>query len=66
MAQLAERTVGRVRAEMRTVAQQKTEIQDKLDNIQNAIFQGNMKMDDFKAHMNFNQEELEQWDLARY
>jgi len=65
MAQLAERTIGRVRAEMRTVAQQKTEIQDKLDNIQNAIFQGNMKMDDFKAHMNFNQEELEQWDLAR-
>lgn len=65
MAQLAERTIGRVRAEMKTIAQQKTEIQDKLDNIQNAIFQGNMKMDDFKAHMNFNQEELEQWDLAR-
>ena len=65
MAQLAERTIGRVKAEMKTIAQQKTEIQDKLDNIQNSIFQGNMKMDDFKAHMNFNQEELEQWDLAR-
>lgn len=33
--------------------------------IRNAIFHGNVKMDEFKSHMNLNQEELEQWDLAR-
>eukprot|EP00667_Euglena_gracilis_P002071 EG_transcript_2072 len=65
MAQLAERTVGRLTAELKALAQARAEMQDKLDTIQNAIFHGNMKMDEFKSHMNFNQEELEQWDLAR-
>eukprot|EP01012_Entosiphon_sulcatum_P050738 TRINITY_DN69648_c0_g1_i1.p1 TRINITY_DN69648_c0_g1~~TRINITY_DN69648_c0_g1_i1.p1 ORF type:complete len:868 (+),score=296.52 TRINITY_DN69648_c0_g1_i1:132-2735(+) len=65
MAQLAERIVGRLRQELGIFAQQKAELQEKVDSIQNAIFQGNVRMDEYKAHMNFNQEELEQWDLAR-
>eukprot|EP00906_Rhabdomonas_costata_P009731 RCo013728 len=65
MAQLAERNAGRVKSEIKSLAQQKMEIQEKLDDIQNAIFKGNLKMDEFKSQMSFNQEELEQWDLAR-
>lgn len=35
-----------------------------MNDVQNQIFKGNEKMDDFKISMNFNQEELEQWALA--
>ena len=33
--------------------------------LQNQIFKGNEKMDQFKLLMNWNQEELEQWALAQ-
>jgi coiled-coil domain-containing protein 39 len=35
-----------------------------LNVIQNSIFRGNERMDQFKLEMNWNQEELEQWALA--
>eukprot|EP00754_Rhynchopus_humris_P039713 Rhum_TRINITY_DN22824_c0_g1::Rhum_TRINITY_DN22824_c0_g1_i1::g.176175::m.176175 len=65
MAQIADREMGRVRQEMARFAREQGEVQEKIDAIQNAIFHGNMKMDEFKASMSFQQEELEQWDLAR-
>ena len=65
MAQLAERERGRLRQKIDEMNVKKVEIQEKLDAVQNRIFQGNLRMDEFKAAMNFNQEELEQWDLAR-
>ena len=65
MAQLADRETGRIKQEMRRFAKEQTELQEKVDSIQNSIFHGNVKMDEFKASMNFQQEELEQWDLAR-
>eukprot|EP01060_Flectonema_neradi_P014136 TRINITY_DN20849_c0_g1_i2.p1 TRINITY_DN20849_c0_g1~~TRINITY_DN20849_c0_g1_i2.p1 ORF type:complete len:896 (+),score=271.87 TRINITY_DN20849_c0_g1_i2:63-2690(+) len=65
MAQLADRETGRIRQEMRRFSKEQAELQEKIDSIQNSIFHGNVKMDEFKASMNFQQEELEQWDLAR-
>ena len=65
MCQLAERERGRLRQHLATLEEKQTLLQEKLDAVQNRIFQGNLRMDEFKAAMNFNQEELEQWDLAR-
>lgn len=65
MCQLAERERGRLKQHLALLETRKSELQDKLDAVQNRIFQGNLRMDEFKAAMNFNQEELEQWDLAR-
>eukprot|EP01065_Artemidia_motanka_P027081 TRINITY_DN32319_c0_g1_i1.p1 TRINITY_DN32319_c0_g1~~TRINITY_DN32319_c0_g1_i1.p1 ORF type:complete len:879 (+),score=488.62 TRINITY_DN32319_c0_g1_i1:56-2692(+) len=65
LAQVAEREAGRVKQEMKRFERVQEELQEKIDSIQNAIFHGNVKMDEFKASMNFQQEELEQWDLAR-
>ncbi|KAJ9435477.1 Coiled-coil domain-containing protein 39 [Diplonema papillatum] len=65
MAQIADREVGRVRQEMTRFLREQDDLQERVDAIQNAIFHGNVKMDEFKASMNFQQEELEQWDLAR-
>eukprot|EP00760_Papus_ankaliazontas_P035506 PhM_4_TR7840/c0_g1_i1/m.62809 len=65
MTQVADREVGRITQELARMGKQQTELQDGIDNLQNSIFQGNLRMDEFKAAMNFNQEELEQWDIAR-
>ena len=65
MAQIADREMGRVKQEMKRFHHEQSDIREKVDSIQNAIFHGNMKMDEFKASMSFQQEELEQWDLAR-
>jgi coiled-coil domain-containing protein 39 len=65
MCQLAERERGRLKQHLANLEILKSEVQEKLDAVQNRIFQGNLRMDEFKAAMNFNQEELEQWDLAR-
>ena len=40
------------------------EQQEKLNDVQNQIFKGNEKMDQYKLEMIWNQEELEQWALA--
>ena len=65
LCQLVERERGRLKQKVEQAAIKQADIQEKLDLIQNRIFQGNLRMDEFKAAMNFNQEELEQWDLAR-
>jgi chromosome segregation ATPase len=65
MCQLAERERGRLKQRGETLARNLSELQETLDAVQNRLFQGNLRMDEFKAAMNFNQEELEQWDLAR-
>lgn len=64
MKQLAERQSGRLRNEVTKLEQRIADQQDRLNNIQNMIFQANEKMDKFKLEMNWNQEELEQWALA--
>ena len=65
MAQMAERERGRVKQRISALVQKQQALREELDGLQNRIFQGNLRIDEFKAAMNFNQEELEQWDLAR-
>lgn len=65
LAQLAERENGRLKAAHVKALQLQQDMQDQIDSVQNRIFQANLRMDEFKAAMNYNQEELEQWDLAR-
>ena len=55
---------GRLRAEMMKFDKLAAEYQDKVNNVQNQIFRGNEKMDNYKVQLNWNQEELEQWVLA--
>jgi coiled-coil domain-containing protein 39 len=62
--QLSERGIGRVKSDIRKKDNEREDLQDSLNVIQNAIFRGNEKMDQFKLQMNWNQEELEQWALA--
>lgn len=62
--QLAERQIGRLYSELQKLEQQAADQQDRLNNIQNQIFKGNEKLDQYKLKMNWNQEELEQWALA--
>eukprot|EP01006_Ploeotia_vitrea_P056923 TRINITY_DN68136_c1_g1_i25.p1 TRINITY_DN68136_c1_g1~~TRINITY_DN68136_c1_g1_i25.p1 ORF type:complete len:882 (-),score=182.33 TRINITY_DN68136_c1_g1_i25:2396-5041(-) len=65
LAQLADRQVGRLAQEIKGFGTEMGNLQEKLDQIQNQIFIGNNKMDDLKNTMNYNQDELDQWDLAR-
>ena len=62
--QLAERQIGRIYSELQRIELQAGDFQDRLNSIQNEIFKGNEKLDQFKLEMNWNQEELEQWALA--
>lgn len=65
MAQLAERERGRLKQRVEQLNVKRQELQDQSDAVQNRIFQSNIRMDQLKAAMNFNEEELEQWDAAR-
>eukprot|EP00758_Cryptobia_borreli_P005309 Tbor_TRINITY_DN4831_c0_g1::TRINITY_DN4831_c0_g1_i1::g.1234::m.1234 len=65
LCQLVERGRGRLKQKIEQASEKQSEVQEKLDMIQNRIFQGNLRMDEFRTAMNFNQEELEQWDIAR-
>jgi chromosome segregation ATPase len=64
MKQVAERKTGRLFAELQKLEQRAADQQDRLNNLQNQIFKGNERMDQYKLEMNWNQEELEQWALA--
>ena len=61
---LSERAVAGTRSRIQKYKQQRDELQDRLNSVQNVIFKGNEKLDRFKLQMNWNQEELEQWALA--
>lgn len=65
LVQLAERERGRLKQRIEQTEVKRAELQERLDALQDRVFKGNLRMDEFKASMNFNQEELEQWDLAR-
>jgi|EP01047_Picozoa_sp_COSAG01_P022094 chromosome segregation ATPase len=62
--QLSEREGGRLVQELKRIEVEKAELQERLNAVQTAIFQGNERMDSFRKMMNWNQEELEQWALA--
>eukprot|EP00002_Diphylleia_rotans_P040756 TRINITY_DN9745_c0_g1_i3.p1 TRINITY_DN9745_c0_g1~~TRINITY_DN9745_c0_g1_i3.p1 ORF type:complete len:708 (-),score=224.99 TRINITY_DN9745_c0_g1_i3:232-2355(-) len=64
MRQLAERETGRITAEMKKLDKQISDFQDSINVLQNSIFSGNDKLDQFKLQRNWNNEELEQWSQA--
>uniref|UniRef100_A0A061QV58 Flagella associated protein n=1 Tax=Tetraselmis sp. GSL018 TaxID=582737 RepID=A0A061QV58_9CHLO len=61
---LADREKSRHRKDIEQLQKEKLELQDKVNSLQNQLYKGNEKMDQFKLLMNWNQEELEQWALA--
>ncbi|MEW5311178.1 MAG: hypothetical protein WDW38_002914 [Sanguina aurantia] len=62
---LAEREMGRLRRDMEKLASERADLGEKVTSLQNQIYKGSEKMDQFKLLMNWNQEELEQWALAQ-
>ncbi|KAM3137530.1 hypothetical protein pb186bvf_010320 [Paramecium bursaria] len=64
MKQVTERQIGRLQNEMQKQQKIMIEQQERLNDVQNSIYRGNEKLDQYKIHMNWNQEELEQWVLA--
>lgn len=62
--QLSEREAGKVAQEIQATEQDMLDTQDNLNIIQNNVFRGNERLDQYKMQLNWNQEELEQWTLA--
>ena len=61
---LDERELARVRKEIAHYEKVEVEILERMNEVQQSIYKGNEKMEQFKLQMNWNQEELEQWALA--
>jgi len=53
-----------VRAELGKFANEEQTLHDQINAMQNAIFKGNEKLDQYNMEMTLNREELEQWALA--
>eukprot|EP01013_Petalomonas_cantuscygni_P023816 TRINITY_DN45321_c0_g1_i1.p1 TRINITY_DN45321_c0_g1~~TRINITY_DN45321_c0_g1_i1.p1 ORF type:complete len:900 (+),score=227.79 TRINITY_DN45321_c0_g1_i1:90-2789(+) len=64
-ASMADRVVSRFKQDVSRYAKERDQLMERLESIQNLIFEGNLKIDEFKQAMAFNQDELEQWDLTR-
>ncbi|EPY28578.1 coiled-coil domain containing 39 [Strigomonas culicis] len=65
MRKLMERECGRLQQKKTELERDEEGLRDKMTSLQNQIFQGNLKIEELKEAMDFNQEELEQWDEAR-
>ena len=64
LTQLVVREGGRYQQEFKRLQEANEQSDAQLNVVQNGIFKGNERMDQFKLEMNWNQEELEQWALA--
>lgn len=62
--QLTSRALGRAQKESKQVQEDIEFVQEQLNSVQSMIYKANEKMDEYKMHMNWNQEELEQWAVA--
>ncbi|KAK7197812.1 hypothetical protein NESM_000734300 [Novymonas esmeraldas] len=65
MCRVMERECARLRQRQTQLERSAEDVRDRLTSVQNRIFQGNLKIEELKATMDYNQEELEQWDEAR-
>lgn len=65
MRRLIARECERLAQRQRGLGTDEEELRDRMTMLQNQLFQGNLKVEEFKAAMDFNQEALEQWDEAR-
>eukprot|EP00921_Rhytidocystis_pertsovi_P006212 GHVQ01010585.1.p1 GENE.GHVQ01010585.1~~GHVQ01010585.1.p1 ORF type:complete len:726 (+),score=128.82 GHVQ01010585.1:318-2495(+) len=64
MTQLQKRQCGRVMSDIQKLTADIESNKERSNAVQNEIYSGNEKLDQFKLEMNWNQEELEQWALA--
>lgn len=62
--QLTSRALGRGQNESRKIAGDIDFAKEQVNVVQSQIYKANERMDEFKMHMSWNQEELEQWVLA--
>ncbi|KAG5471567.1 hypothetical protein LSCM4_03115 [Leishmania orientalis] len=65
MCRVMERECARLHERQTKLEQVSEDVGDRLTSVQDRIFQGNLKMEELKTTMDYNQEELEQWDEAR-
>lgn len=62
--QVAERQIGRMNMEFEKLSREYSEVQDRINEMQNFIYKGNEKLDQVSLEKNWNKEELQQWRLA--
>lgn len=65
MCRVIERECARLKQRKQQLQRALEDTQDNVTTLQDRLFQGNLKVEELKSTMDFNQEELEQWDAAR-
>ncbi|KAG5497499.1 hypothetical protein JKF63_03763 [Porcisia hertigi] len=65
MCRLMERECARLQQQQAHLQRNAEDVRDRLTMVQDRIFHGNLKIEELKSTMDYNQEELEQWDEAR-
>ncbi|KPA73982.1 hypothetical protein ABB37_09555 [Leptomonas pyrrhocoris] len=65
MCRVMERECARLRQRQAQLDREAEDVRDRLTSVQDRIFHGNLKIEELKSTMDYNQEELEQWDEAR-
>ncbi|GET91012.1 hypothetical protein, conserved [Leishmania tarentolae] len=65
MCRVMERECARLQQRKKQLERSAEDVRDRLTSVQDRIFHGNLKIEELKTTMDYNQEELEQWDEAR-
>ncbi|KAG5471254.1 hypothetical protein LSCM1_01327 [Leishmania martiniquensis] len=65
MCRVMERECARLQQRQTQLGLVAEEVRDRLTSVQDRIFHGNLRIEELKTTMDYNQEELEQWDEAR-
>ncbi|CAJ1010833.1 hypothetical protein Q4I28_006148 [Leishmania naiffi] len=65
MCRVMERECARLQQRQTQLEQNSEDVRDRLTSVQDRIFRGNLKLEELKTSLDYNQEELEQWDEAR-
>lgn len=55
----------RINSDVERFEKERLELQDRVNMLQQQVYKGSEKLDQFKLLMNWNQEELEQWAVAQ-
>jgi coiled-coil domain-containing protein 39 len=65
MCRVMERECARLKQRQAQLDRDAEDVRDHLTSLQDRIFHGNLTLEELKSTMDYNQEELEQWDEAR-
>ncbi|CAC9517397.1 TPR/MLP1/MLP2-like family protein [Leishmania donovani] len=65
MCRVMERECARLQQRQTQLERSAEDVRDRLTSVQDRIFHGNLKIEELKTTLDYNQEELEQWDEAR-